>query len=77
MYILSFSVESKMLLQRNQRTGRCMGVLGEMRSLAGPNVPVVAFTATASLEIRKMIMNDLCMDDKSFQLVIDPNKTNI
>ena len=72
---LIFSMESQMLLQRNQRTGRCMGDLGEMRSLVGPYVPVVALTATASLEIRKMIMKDLCMDDKSF--VIDPNKTNI
>ena len=53
------------------------GCLGELRSLAGPNVPVVALTATASLETRKMIMKDLCMADKSFQLVVDPNKTNI
>ena len=53
------------------------GCLGELRSLAGPNVPVVALTATASLETRKMIMKDLCMTDSAYQLVVDPNKENI
>ena len=53
------------------------GCLGELRSLTGPNVPVVALTATASLETRKMIMKDLCMTDSAYQLVVDPNKMNI
>ena len=51
--------------------------LGELRSLAGPNVPVVALTATGSVETRKIIIKDLCMTDSVFQLVVDPNKTNI
>lgn len=52
------------------------GKLGELRSLAGPHVPIVALTATASLDTRNMILNDLCMKN-SYQLVIDPDKRNI
>ena len=50
--------------------------LGEQQSLVGPNVPVEALTATASVETRKMIIKDLCMTDYVLQL-LDSNKINI
>lgn len=53
------------------------GCLGELRSLAGPTVPVIALTATASEDTRKMILKDLCMTKSAFQLVVNPNKRNI
>ena len=53
------------------------GSLGELRSLAGPTVPVVALTATASEQVKEMILSDLGMNDKVFQLWVDPNKNNI
>ena len=40
-------------------------------------MPVVALTATASKETRSLIMKDLCMNEQTFQLVVDPNKENI
>ena len=53
------------------------GQLGELRSLAGPSVPLVALTATASKATRELIMKDLCMNEQTFKLVVDPNKENI
>jgi ATP-dependent DNA helicase RecQ len=53
------------------------GALGELRSLAGPKIPVIALTATASNHVRNMIKNDLCMNENIFELAINPNKTNI
>ena len=53
------------------------GQLGELRSLAGPLVPVVALTATASKETRDLIMKDLCMTESTFKVVVNPNKENI
>ena len=54
----------------------CYGRLGELRSLAGPAVPVVALTATATKETRQTIIKDLCMDN-CFEILVDPNKKNI
>lgn len=54
----------------------CYGRLGELRSLAGSAVPVVALTATATKDTRQTIIKDLCMDN-CFELLVDPNKTNI
>ena len=53
------------------------GCLGEVRSLAGPKIPVVALTATASSNVTGIILKDLCMTEQVFKLVVDPNKENI
>ena len=53
------------------------GCLCEVRSLAGPKIPVVALTATASSNMTGIILKDLCMTEHVFKLVVDPNKENI
>ncbi|XP_045172686.2 uncharacterized protein LOC123534475 [Mercenaria mercenaria] len=53
------------------------GALGELRSLSGPRVHVVALTAKASQQVREMITKDLCMNKNVFYLSANPNKTNI
>ena len=52
------------------------GKLGELRSLAGPDVPVVALTATASFETMETIKRDLCFD-ACMEVIVSPNKPNI
>ena len=53
------------------------GCLGEIRSLVGPKIPIVALTATASTNVTGNILKDLCMTEQVFKLVVDPNKDNI
>ena len=52
------------------------GKLGELRSLAGPSIPVIALTATASLETQGIVKNILCMTE-SEDVIVSPNKPNI
>ena len=52
------------------------GKLGEIRSLAGPDVPVVALTATASFDTIGIIKKDLCFDN-CCEIIVSPNKLNI
>ena len=52
------------------------GKLGEIRSLAGRNIPVIALTATASFDTIQMIKKDLCFD-QCLEIVVSPNKVNI
>ena len=53
------------------------GCLGEIRSLVGPKIPVVALTATASTRVADIILKDLCMTETVFKLTVNPNKENI
>ena len=53
------------------------GCLGEIRSLVGPKIPVVALTATASTRVAEIILKDLCMTETVFKLTVNPNKENI
>ena len=43
------------------------GCLGEIRSLVGPKIPVVALTATASTNVTGIILKDLCMTEQVFK----------
>ena len=52
------------------------GKLGELRSLAGAETPVIALTATATLETQKTIKKDLCMGN-CVDIILSPNKKNI
>ena len=52
------------------------GKLGELRSLAGPTVPVIALTATASFDTQEIIKKDLCLSNCA-EVNISPNKPNI
>lgn len=53
------------------------GCLGDIRSLSGPSVPVIALTAAASSKVKETIMKDLCMGESTFKLSVNPNKPNI
>ena len=50
--------------------------LGELRSLVGPHVPVIALTATATQKTKETILKTLCMKDCE-EIIVTPNKTNI
>ena len=52
------------------------GKLGEIRSLASPNIPVIALTATASFDTMEIIKKDLCFSD-CLEIIVSPNKLNI
>ena len=53
----------------------CYGQLGEMRSLVGGDVPVIALTATATKATREIIINDLCMKN-CLEIILNPEKAN-
>ncbi|XP_062571099.1 uncharacterized protein LOC134233124 [Saccostrea cucullata] len=52
------------------------GKLGEIRSLTGENVPVIALTATATIETKEHIYKGLSMK-KVEEIIVSPNKLNI
>ncbi|CAB4004938.1 Werner syndrome ATP-dependent helicase, partial [Paramuricea clavata] len=52
------------------------GRLGELRSLLNRNVPFIALTATATPDVRAIIVKDLTMRD-CVRIISDPNKPNI
>ena len=54
----------------------CYGKLGELRSLIGKNIPVIAMTATGTLDTKDIILKDLCMQN-CCEVVLNPDKTNI
>ena len=45
------------------------GCLGEIRSLVGPKIAVVALTATASTNKSGIILKELCMTKQVYKLV--------
>ena len=51
-------------------------MLGELRSLVGGMVPVIALTATATQETKAIIKQDLCLNNCT-EVIMNPDKKNI